>query len=56
MFRGGVCLGSSAASNVEDAACFAANWAVSEALDALCVLCVPFFGILQSLSSLGILV
>jgi hypothetical protein len=56
MFRGGVCLGSGAASNVEDAACFAANWAVSEALDALCVLCVPFFGILRSLSGLGILI
>lgn len=56
MFVVGVGLGSGAASNVEDAACFAANWAVSEALDALCVLCVPLFSILRSLSRLGILV
>jgi hypothetical protein len=56
MFRGGVCLGSCAASNVEDAACFAADWAVSDALDALRVLYVPFFSILRSLSRLGILV
>jgi hypothetical protein len=56
MFRVGICLGSGAASDVEDAACFAADWAVSEALEALDVLCVPFIGILRSLSSLGILV